>query len=124
MPNGFLHINQPRELEESAIIDGCGEFRIFYTVMFPLARPGLITASMLMFVDVWNEYMLALVYVGIRPDRRTMALGMYSLRMSLQSADYASFFAAIMILIIPSLLVFILLQKYIVSGLTLGAVKG
>lgn len=121
--SGFFR-SLPHELEESAIIDGCGEFRLFYRIMLPLTQPGLITSATLMFVNVWNEYLLALVYVGTKPKLRTMSLGMYFLRHTIKHADYGGFFAAIIIMIIPSLIVFITLQKYVLSGLTLGAVKG
>lgn len=114
----------PHEIEESAIIDGCGEFRLFFQIMFPLAQPGIITAAGLLFVSAWNEYLLALIYVGTKPELRTMALGMYNLRSSMQYADYGGFFAAIVLMLIPSLIVFLTLQKYIMTGLTLGSVKG
>ena len=120
---GFFR-SLPHEIEESAIIDGCGEFRLFFQIMFPLAQPGIITSAGLLFVSAWNEYLLALIYVGTKPELRTMALGMYNLRASMQYADYGGFFAAIVLMIVPSLLVFLSLQKYIMSGLTLGAVKG
>lgn len=120
---GFFR-SLPHEIEESAIIDGCGEFRLFFQIMFPLAQPGIITSAGLLFVSAWNEYLLALIYVGTKPELRTMALGMYNLRSSMQYADYGGFFAAIVLMIIPSLGVFLLLQKYIMEGLTLGAVKG
>lgn len=114
----------PKELEESALIDGCGEFRIFSKIMLPMVQPGIICVSVLSFVQMWNEYLLALVFCS-KQKLRTIALGMYALKDAMMyTSNWGGLFAAIVIMLIPSLVVFISLQKYVVQGLTLGAVKG
>lgn len=114
----------PKELEESALIDGCGEFRIFFNIILPLVQPGIICVSVLSFVQMWNEYLLALVFCS-KQKLRTIALGMYALKDAMMyTSNWGGLFAAIVIMLIPSLVVYISLQKYVVQGLTVGAVKG
>lgn len=114
----------PREIEESAIMDGCGEFRLFFNIMIPLVQPGLICISVFNFVAMWNEYMLAMVFAS-KANLRTISLGMYALRDSMMySSDWGGLFAAIVIMLIPAAVIFLTLQKYVIQGLTVGAVKG
>ena len=114
----------PKELEESAIIDGCGEFRMFARIMLPLVQPGLICISVFNFVSIWNEYMLALVFAS-KQNLRTISLGMYALKDSMMyTSNWGGLFAAIVIMLIPTIIIFLTLQKYVIRGLTLGAVKG
>lgn len=114
----------PKELEESAIIDGCGEFRMFARIMLPLVQPGLICISVFNFVSIWNEYMLALVFAS-KQNLRTISLGMYALKDSMMyTSNWGGLFAAIVIMLIPTIIIFLTLQKYVIQGLTLGAVKG
>ena len=115
----------PQEMEESAIIDGCGEYTIFWRIMFPLVQPGLIAVAVFNFVSMWNEYLLALVYTSSNQKLRTISLGMYALKDSMMySSNWGGLFAAVIIMMIPSVIVYITLQKYVIAGLTLGAVKG
>ena len=114
----------PKEMEESAIIDGCGEFRLFLQIMTPLVQPGLICVCVFNFVSMWNEYMLALVFAS-KQNLRTIALGMYALRDSMMyTSNWGGLFAAIIIMLIPAAIIFITLQKYLIQGLTAGALKG
>ena len=120
---GFC-VTLPKELEESAIIDGCGEFRMFARIMLPLVQPGLICISVFNFVSIWNEYMLALVFAS-KQNLRTISLGMYALKDSMMyTSNWGGLFAAIVIMLIPTIIIFLTLQKYVIQGLTLGAVKG
>lgn len=113
----------PRALEESAIIDGCGEFRVFFHIMLPMAQPGIICVSVFNFVAMWNEYMLALVFAS-KQSLRTISLGMYALKDSMMyTSNWGGLFAAIVIMMIPSIIIFLTLQKYVIQGLTLGAIK-
>lgn len=114
----------PIELEESAIIDGCGEFRIFYQIMIPMVQPGIICVAVFNFVAMWNEYLMALVFAN-KPKLRTIALGMYALKDSMMyTSNWGGLFAAIVIMMIPSIVIFVTLQKYVIQGLTIGAIKG
>lgn len=114
----------PIELEESAIIDGCGEFRIFYQIMIPMVQPGIICVAVFNFVAMWNEYLMALVFAN-KQSLRTIALGMYALKDSMMyTSNWGGLFAAIVIMMIPSIVIFVTLQKYVIQGLTIGAIKG
>lgn len=120
---GFFR-SLPTEIEEAAAIDGCTEFQIYWKVMLPLASPGLVTAAVFNFVTLWKEYLLALILL-INPDLRTLSLGMYNLKTTMTyTADWTALFAGVVIMMVPSLIVYLLLQRFIIEGLTLGAVKG
>jgi ABC-type glycerol-3-phosphate transport system permease component len=113
----------PSELEDAAAIDGCSEFGTFWRVMMPLASPGLMTAAILNFVSIWNEFLLALLIIK-RDTLRTMPLGIYGLRYSMQyTADWSALFAGVVIIVIPNLLFYLIFSDRITSGLTLGSGK-
>jgi ABC-type glycerol-3-phosphate transport system permease component len=113
----------PTELEDAGAIDGCSEFQIFYQVMMPLAGPGLFTAAIFNFVTIWNEFLLALLIIN-NDKLRTMPLGIYNIRYTMQyTADWSGLFAAVVIVLIPSFIIYVLLSERIMSGLTLGSGK-
>ena len=111
----------PTELEDAAAIDGCSEFGIFWRVMMPLAGPGMFTAAIFNFISMWNEFLLAMLIV--KSDKlRTMPLGIMNIRYSMQyTADWSGLFAAVVIVVIPSFLIYLALSERVMSGLTLGA---
>jgi N-acetylglucosamine transport system permease protein len=114
----------PSELEESGAIDGASESRTFFQIMLPLAMPGIVTSVILNFISLWSEYLFAMVLISDE-TKRTLSLGVYSLKNSMTySADWAGMFAGVVILMIPSVIIFILLSERITSGMTVGAVKG
>ncbi|WP_018526214.1 carbohydrate ABC transporter permease [Alkalispirochaeta alkalica] len=113
----------PRTLEEAAEIDGCGPIRTFFQIMLPLARNGLVAAAVLNFVGLWNEFLLALTFLN-RQSLYPLSRGLYALQGSLQyTGDWVSLFAAFTLVVIPTFLLFILLSRTIVAGMTMGAVK-
>lgn len=113
----------PSELEEAAAIDGASELRIYWQIMFPLATPGLVTVAIFDFLGLWNEYLLALVLLS-KSELYTLPLGIYNLENAMTAAaDYTGVIAGFIIMMIPILLVFIILQKRVVAGLTVGALK-
>lgn len=113
----------PSELEDAGAIDGASEFAIFWKVMLPMAGPGIFTAAIFNFVSIWNEFLLALLIVN-NDKVRTLPLGVYNIRFTMQyTADWAGLFAAVVIVIIPSFLIYVLLSERIMAGLTLGASK-
>jgi len=121
--SGFLR-SLPSELEDAAMIDGCSEFGTFWKVMFPLAQPGIITAAIFNFIFLWNEYMLALVFISSQ-NNRTISLGLYSIQSAMQyTADWTGLFAAVVIVMLPTTIIFFILSEKVMSGITLGAVKG
>ncbi len=120
---GFFR-SLPTELAEAAAIDGCSEFRTFSQIYFPLAAPGLTTAAIFNFIGIWNEYNFALVFIT-NPQIKTLPVGLYYLVVTQQyAAEWPALFAGIVILFVPTFLIFLILQKQIIAGLTLGGVKG
>ena len=120
---GFFKTLQ-REIEEAALIDGCGYFRTFWSVMLPLARPGVITISIFNFLYYWNEFELALTFI---PDKgkSTLTVGMQSLMQVAQyRTDWGALFAGLMIVMVPTIIIYTIFEGYITEGLSAGAVKG
>lgn len=114
----------PSELESAAVIDGCSDVQVFRHVMLPLAMPGVATVAILNFVGLWNEYQLSLVLIN-SPENRTLSLGIYSLITSMQysGGDWASLFAGVTIVMVPTLILFVILSEKMISGITMGGVK-
>ncbi|TFC77266.1 carbohydrate ABC transporter permease [Cryobacterium sp. TMS1-20-1] len=119
---GFFR-SLPTELEEAAAIDGSSEFGIFFRIMMPVATPGLFTAAIFNFVTIWQEYLLTALLIT-SDENRTLPVGLMSMRQSLQySGDWASMFAGIVIVVIPSFIIFVALSNRIMAGLTMGSGK-
>lgn len=113
----------PQELEDAAVIDGCNEFDVFRRVMLPLASPGIITAAIFNFIGLWNEFQLALIFIQ-DPDKRPLSLSLYALKNAMTySGDWAGLFAGVIIVIVPTVILFVLLSERMISGITLGSVK-
>ena len=119
--HGFMR-GVPRELEEAAVIDGCGFGGRYARIMVPLSQVGLVTAGTFVFLFSWNEFIYALLLTS-SVGARTLQLGIRFF-VSQFFTDYTSMFAAITLAIIPSILVYVLLHERIIRGLTAGAVKG
>ncbi len=114
----------PGALREAAIMDGCGEYRVFWHIMLPLGKPGLVTAAIFNFLGLWNEYLFALVFVNASA-KKTLPLGLASVSIQAQyKTDFGLMFAGLVIVMLPTLLVYILLQRQLTRGITLGALKG
>lgn len=112
----------PRELDESAAVDGCGYVRFVFKVLIPLIRPAIATVTVIHAIGIWNELILATVYLtndDLYPITRGLIVfeGVYG-------SDWPKLAAAVLMLMVPMLILFMFLQRYIVSGLTAGAVKG
>ena len=110
-------------LDESAIIDGANYFTIFYKVLFPLLKPAIVTSCILKGVGTYNEYYCASLYLQDKKRYSTVATSLYTFVGPLGS-KYNLICAGVIISLLPALIVFILCQKQIYSGLTAGAVKG
>ncbi|MBM7492409.1 arabinogalactan oligomer/maltooligosaccharide transport system permease protein [Micromonospora luteifusca] len=114
----------PRELDESATVDGASHAQVFFRIMLPLVAPILAVAGLLAFIGTINEFLMANVFLT-STDSKTLAVGMYGLLQSNErDSNFGIFAAGTLLTAIPTVLVFQLLQRYIVSGLTTGAVKG
>lgn len=121
--SGFIR-SLPSELEQAAVIDGCSEYGVFWKVIFPLAQPGIMAAAIFNFIFLWNEYMLALVFLP-SSQNKTISLGLYSIQSAMQyTADWTGLFAAVVIVMMPTIIIYFILSEKVMTGLTLGAVKG
>lgn len=112
----------PRELDEAAIIDGCGPLRLFFSVIFPLLMPVVVTAGVLNFVGIWNDFLLPLYYLN-NSAFWPMTLAVYSFFGQFQQ-DWNLVSADIVLTVLPVLVIYLFGQRFILSGLTSGAVKG
>jgi N-acetylglucosamine transport system permease protein len=113
----------PGELAEAGLIDGCSEYTVFLRIMFPLAKPGLIAAGIFNFFGIWNEYPLALVIIASE-NLRTLPLGIANLLMVQHyETDWGALFAGLVIVMVPTLIVYLVFQRQITEGLTAGALK-
>ena len=114
----------PTQLEEAALIDGASPWRTFWTIMLPLAKPGLITVSIFSFINTWNEFFWSLIL--LRSGKLyTLARGLQTLFFNMSTESrWTELFAGLVIVMLPLIVVFILLQDRITEGLTVGAIKG
>ena len=119
--NSFMS-TVPLELEEAARIDGCSVYRTYFSVVLPLLRPAMATLVIMQAFQIWNDYLLASLYVS-KNDLKTLTVSIQSL-FSAQSNDYTTAMAAIVISVLPIVILFLALQKYFIKGMTVGAVKG
>ena len=112
----------PNELFEAAVIDGCSVPHMFVTVAIPMARTGFMVTGLMSFVNNWNELLVALVFLT-KEELKTLPLAL-SKFVGPYHMNYTQMFAAIMIAVIPTIIVYVLFANQIVDGLTAGAVKG
>lgn len=126
LPFGVFLLKQffetiPNSLRESAKIDGYSEFQIFRKIMLPLAKPGIAALTILMFIQVWNDYLWQMVM--IRKDTlKTLQLGVASMQMD-NNPNYGLKFAGAVCAALPMLIIFLVFQRYFTEGITMGAVK-
>ncbi|MGL1890747.1 MAG: carbohydrate ABC transporter permease [Spirochaetaceae bacterium] len=114
----------PVSLEESASMDGCSPIKTFWLIMFPLAQPGIITVVIFNFIVLWNEFFIALIFANTS-ELRPLAVGLYAMIRSMRYiGDWAGMFAAVIIVFVPTFIIYIFLSKKIIAGVTGGAVKG
>lgn len=126
--NCFLLINffqtLPVELEEAALMDGANAWQIYWKIMFPLARPGVVTIGIFTFINIWNDFFSPLIYMR-SPEKFPLSLGLQLLSVSATyGADHPRLFAGMIIFLIPILVIYFILKDKITQGLTVGAIKG
>jgi N-acetylglucosamine transport system permease protein len=122
----FLHAffrSLPSAVAEAAFLDGASHAGVFFRVMLPMARPGLVSVGIFNFLGLWNQYLLPLV-LNPDPDRYVLAQGLAALAVSQgYRSDWSGLFAGLVIAILPVLIGYVLFQRQIRAGLTAGAVK-
>jgi len=118
--NGFFS-SIPKEIEEAAMLDGCGRVRTLLRVMFPLALPGVVTAVIFTFIAAWNEYVVALTLMT-EDSKKPLTVGINSY-VTAYEQHWDQLFAASVLAIVPVVILFALIERYLVGGLTAGSVK-
>lgn len=118
---GFLK-SFPQELEDAAVVDGCGIIRLLVSVVVPILRPAIATAAVFDFIGAWNEYPMASILIN-HPSMDTVSMVAYAFQ-GIYTTNYAGMAAGVFIMVIPEVIVYVLFQKQIVHGMTAGAVKG
>lgn len=119
---GFYE-DMPKDIEESAYIDGSSYNRTFWEIIFPISRNGLLTIGVLNFIWIWNDYILALTYI-YEESKRTLQVGLIGLMESFKlKADWVTLFAGLSLVMIPSIFIFIIFQSKMVESITSGSIK-
>ena len=113
----------PRELEEAAIMDGCGRISVFMRIILPLLKPAVITIVIINTLPVWNDFFNPLLFISSE-SKRTLPIAIYSFVKQNGAADYGSIFAVSVISIIFPILLFLCFQEQFYKGMASGAVKG
>ena len=112
----------PKELDEAAIIDGCGYMRRFWCIIFPLLKPVVVTYALTALVFVWNDFLMPLMMISSE-GKKPITLAVFSF-VNEHQADYGAIFAMLVVAMIPPIILFGALQKHFYEGLSAGAVKG
>lgn len=120
MMKGFFD-SIPRSLDEAAMVDGCNPFMAYVRVVLPLTAPGLVATGIFSFISGWNEYLFASIFVQ-KYQNWTIPRGISSF-IGQYSTNWAAVMAGAALITVPVVIIFLLLQKYLVSGMTAGAVK-
>lgn len=122
MRNAFDAV--PREIEEAALIDGCSSIGLLWRVMLPLVLPGVVTVALFAFFASWNEFLAALIFMS-SSEHYTLPVMLINVQSGLYGTiDWGAVQAGVTITMLPCIMLFLLLQRYYVNGLTAGAVKG
>jgi multiple sugar transport system permease protein len=114
----------PRELEEAALVDGSGTFGVFRHILLPAVRPGIVTVGLFAFLAAWNDFFAPLILIN-SPSEQPLPLALVNLRQQTMGAvDFGSTESGVVVMAIPCLILFLLLQRYYVRGFMSGAIKG
>ena len=114
----------PQEMLDAARVDGCSWWESFWRIMVPMGASGLAAAGTLVFLNAWNEFIFALTMNNWTDEARTLTVGIQLLQGQWQHWDYGVLFSSVMLSFLPVIILFLLLQKTFMRGLTAGAVKG
>lgn len=112
----------PRDIEDAARVDGCSSLRMLLQIMLPIVQPGLAAAAMIAFVYIWNDFLIATTFIT-DSDLRLINVGLYQY-LSQYGIVWGQLMAAVIITLLPVVVMFVLLERRFIEGLTLGATKG
>lgn len=116
--------NLSSTFEEAAAIDGCGPIKTFWVIMLPLASPGIITVTIFNFISIWNEFFNAYIFAS-RDELRPLGVGIYNMMRAAQSTgDWPAMFVGVVIIFVPTVVLYSALSEKIIGGVTGGAIKG
>ncbi len=115
----------PHDFEEAAYIDGAGYSRTMVSIIFPLAQPSILTVILFNFLAFWNEYIVSMTLLSSAKGARTLPVGLLNLMQAQQGrAEYGILYAGLVIVMLPTLILYICVQRKLTQGMTLGGVKG
>ncbi|MGN0641724.1 MAG: carbohydrate ABC transporter permease [Huintestinicola sp.] len=119
----YMESSFPKEIVEAARIDGCGEFRTFLSIGIPMIKPGMAVQAIFQFIYNWNNYFTPSMIIISKFDKKTLPLMMKAIQADIQNLDLGSVYMALTLSIVPLIVVYFLLSKYIIAGVALGGVK-
>lgn len=120
--SGFF-VSIPKDYEEAAFVDGAGYFRTMFTIMMPMARPSIVTIILFNFLSFWNEYIISMTL--LTGDTKTLPVGLMQLMQAQQAAaNYGRLYAGLVVVMLPTLILYICVQKKLTEGMSLGGLKG
>lgn len=110
--------------EEAAYIDGCSPIMTYWRIMFPLVQPGIVTVTIFNFITIWNEYFMSLIFAN-KTKVRPVAVGLYNMIQSMRyTGDWGGMFASVVIVFLPTFILYLFLSDRIIQSVTAGAIKG
>jgi ABC-type glycerol-3-phosphate transport system permease component len=112
----------PKELTEAGIVDGASDFQLLLRILLPLAKPAIATCVILLFLDTWNEFIYAMIFMQ-DPTIHTVPVGLAKIGTSRYHINIGTYSASVMITIIPVMLIFAIFQRWFIAGMTMGALK-
>lgn len=120
--SGFF-VSIPKDYEEAAFVDGAGYFKTMISIMMPMARPSIITVILFNFLSFWNEYIISMTMMT--GDSKTLPVGLMQLMQAQQAAaNYGRLYAGLVLVMLPTLILYICVQKKLTEGMSLGGLKG
>ena len=115
----------PHDYEEAAYIDGAGYFATMIRIIFPMAKPSIITIILFNFLSFWNEYIISMTLMSSAKGPKTLPVGLLNLMQAQQSAaQYGTMYAGLVLVMLPTLILYICVQKQLTEGMTVGGLKG
>lgn len=115
-------IGIPKELDESAVIDGAGRWKIFFSIVLPLSKPALISVALFAFMNAWNDFLAPLVYINSE-EKFTLALGLQQFQ-GMYNAQWNLMMAAATLVVLPMIVLYLVGQKYFIEGIATSGIKG
>lgn len=115
----------PKDFEEAAYMDGAGYFQTMIQIMFPMAKPSIVTVILFNFLSFWNEYIISMTLLTNAKGAKTLPVGLMNLmRAQNAAAEYGQMYAGLVMVMLPTLILYMLMQKRLTQGMTVGGIKG